>query len=232
MDIKAQKFFQELTQFSFIDSIWLYGSRARGDFTERSDIDIAIICPSASQGDWRKILEIIENADTLLKIDCIRFDLLKDQSVLKRNIEKDRKLLFQKRGSMQDKVNQKIMFLEKALIKLDEMVNQPVSKNRSEIDSSIQRFEFCFELSWKTLKIILESLGQNEFFPKEVLKAAYQGHLIDNQDIWLEMLSDRNNISHVYDEVVADQVYLNIKSTYLNTLKTTFALIKTRFYIK
>ncbi|WP_341794171.1 MULTISPECIES: nucleotidyltransferase domain-containing protein [unclassified Rickettsia] len=60
-------FLTNLTKLPFIKEIWLFGSRARGDNTQRSDIDIAIICPTASEGDWHKILNIIDNADTLFK---------------------------------------------------------------------------------------------------------------------------------------------------------------------
>lgn len=95
-DITSYDFFQGLTNLSFIDEIWLYGSRARGDHQERSDLDLAILCPSAHKNDWLKILEIIENADTLLKIDCIRFDDLSPTSGLKRNILKDRICLYKK----------------------------------------------------------------------------------------------------------------------------------------
>ncbi len=76
--------------------MWLFGSRARGDNLERSDIDIAIICPNASNTDWREVQEIIDNADTLLKIDCIRFDQLKDDEKIKSNIMKFKKVLYTK----------------------------------------------------------------------------------------------------------------------------------------
>jgi predicted nucleotidyltransferase len=67
------QFIEQLKSLPFIDEIWLFGSRARGDNQERSDIDLAIICPAASDIDWLKVVDIIENADTLLKIDCVRF---------------------------------------------------------------------------------------------------------------------------------------------------------------
>lgn len=43
--------------FDFIDEICLFGSRARGDNKERSDIDLAIVCPRASDTDWLKNVE-------------------------------------------------------------------------------------------------------------------------------------------------------------------------------
>ncbi len=64
--------------------IYLYGSRARGDYSPTSDIDLAIDCPCASKQDWLQIIAIIENADTLLKIDCTRLDEAEPE--LKKNI--------------------------------------------------------------------------------------------------------------------------------------------------
>lgn len=95
-DICDYKFFEYLTKLSFVEEIWLFGSRARGDNSPRADIDLAIICPKASKKDWLVVLDIIENADTLLKIDCINFGDVKDQN-FKNNILKFKKILYQSR---------------------------------------------------------------------------------------------------------------------------------------
>ena len=68
----AYKFIEQLKALPFVDEIWLFGSRARGDHQERSDIDLAIICSTANDIDWLKVIDIVEDADTLLKIDCVR----------------------------------------------------------------------------------------------------------------------------------------------------------------
>ncbi len=95
-NITEYHFFQKLCALPFVKAIYLYGSRARGDHKERSDIDLAIVCPLASYDDWISIIEIIEEADTLLKIDCVRFDELTDNDTLKENILRDKIVLFSK----------------------------------------------------------------------------------------------------------------------------------------
>lgn len=74
--IQDFKFFHHLAALPFIDHIFLFGFSARGDNTERVDIDLAVDCPKATQRDWSQVLDVIENADMLLKIDCVRFDEL------------------------------------------------------------------------------------------------------------------------------------------------------------
>jgi len=88
------QFFQELIALPFVEQVLLYGSRARGSARERSDIDLAIVCSEASEKEWLKILDIIQNADTLLKIDCIRFDELSANNPLKKSILRDGVILF------------------------------------------------------------------------------------------------------------------------------------------
>lgn len=91
--ITEYQFFQALTELPFIEKILLFGSRARGDAEERSDIDLAIVCPDATKRDWFTVQDIIDSADTLLKIDCIRLDTLPD-SELRKEIEKNHRALF------------------------------------------------------------------------------------------------------------------------------------------
>jgi predicted nucleotidyltransferase len=93
------RFIDRLKALPFVEAIYIYGSRARGDHSPRSDIDLAILCPSASRKDWLSILDIIEESDTLLQIDCVRLDELKDGDHLKEKILRQGKSLYQKGGA-------------------------------------------------------------------------------------------------------------------------------------
>ncbi|MES2214509.1 MAG: nucleotidyltransferase domain-containing protein, partial [Pseudomonadota bacterium] len=85
--IKNLDAFQKLTNLEFVDEIWLYGSRARGDDAKTADIDLAILYTESA--DWQKVVDIIENADTLLKIDYINFGTLPSNSEFRNNILRD-----------------------------------------------------------------------------------------------------------------------------------------------
>ena len=91
------EFIEKLKKLQYVEEIWLFGSRARGDNRDKSDIDIAIVCNNSTNKEWDYIIDIIEDSDTLLKIDCIKFDKNKLSKELCNNILKDRKIIYVKK---------------------------------------------------------------------------------------------------------------------------------------
>lgn len=69
---------------SAVEKIVLFGSRARGDMEPRSDIDLAVFGAQISRLEWLQILDVVENIDTLLKIDVVHFD--RSSTQLQQNI--------------------------------------------------------------------------------------------------------------------------------------------------
>lgn len=109
---------------------------------------------------------------------------------------------------------------EFAVEKFREAVNslkEGVSQARSQLekDGVIQRFEFTFELLWKTLKVVLEDQGIQAKTPKESLRAAFQISLITDEEIYLDMLQARNKMSHLYNKEESDKIFSGIKTKYL-----------------
>ena len=89
------------------------------------------------------------------------------------------------------------------------------------IDGALHRFEFTFELAWKTMKDYLEYVGliQKTGSPREVLQNAYQNDLIDNGEDWIEMMLSRNTLSHLYDEDESREIYEKIKNKYADMIE-------------
>jgi nucleotidyltransferase substrate binding protein (TIGR01987 family) len=95
--------------------------------------------------------------------------------------------------------------LEKSLKQLEEGL-QP--KNLLERDGAIQRFEFTFELSWKTLARVLQSdkpLEDNSV--RGVLREGGRQGLVARVEKWFEFQHARNQTSHTYDQKIAEEVF-------------------------
>ncbi len=127
-------------------------------------------------------------------------------------------------------LGKKLEYLEKSVDALVRILAQPVGKERAEIDASIKRFEFAFEFTWKTLKVVLlDYYAIDAKSPKTVLQEAFQQDLIEDEIIWVEMLKDRNLTSHTYDEEMADRVYQDIKELYSSVFQKTLLMLQERF---
>ncbi|MCS7056255.1 MAG: nucleotidyltransferase substrate binding protein [Thermoflexales bacterium] len=77
-------------------------------------------------------------------------------------------------------------------------------------DAVIQRFEFTFEVAWKTLKRYLEEYGLepvDRLTNRQLFRLGYEQGLLRDAQAWLLYLQRRNLTSHVYSEPVAAQVF-------------------------
>lgn len=219
------QFIEKLKNLPFIDEIWLFGSRARKDHQKRSDIDLAIICPNATDKDWLSVMDIIDDADTLLKINCINFDKNRISQELFDNILKDKKAIYMKEIQWRDS----FYTLGNVIERLNNILNHPeINENDYMRDATIQRFEFTIELFWKVLKKILFHEKLEASTPRDAISKAYQFQLIDHGEIWLSMLDDRNNTSNAYKEAEAKIIFEHIK-TYLPVFKQTFFALKEKY---
>ena len=80
------------------------------------------------------------------------------------------------------------------------------------------KFSITFDLSWKVMKdILVQHYAITDFVagsPREVLRKAFQAELITD-DIWMEMLSVRNRLTHDYDGDIIKQYCVKIIDVYI-----------------
>ncbi len=96
---------------------------------------------------------------------------------------------------------------EHSLERFKEALNVPAANDLIRA-GCIQYFEFCFELSWKSIKVICEDQGLRGCnSPKNCFKQAFTNGWINEEDVWLGMLTARNIMSHTYDAEEALKVY-------------------------
>ncbi|MCC7259512.1 MAG: nucleotidyltransferase substrate binding protein [Alphaproteobacteria bacterium] len=96
-----------------------------------------------------------------------------------------------------------------ALKRLERALAQPVTAELS-VDGTIQRFEFTFELCWKSMQAALRHEGFDVKSPRATLQKAFAEEWIHDEALWLQMLEDRNDTSHTYDETLAQVIYHRI----------------------
>jgi len=98
-----------------------------------------------------------------------------------------------------------------------------------EQEGIIQRFEYTFELGWKTFKDYLEYSGVmlTEATPRKVIKECAVMGIFDDAgidgNIYLQMMLARNALSHIYDFSRFAEVIAQIKSDYLRELEKEYA---------
>lgn len=107
--------------------------------------------------------------------------------------------------------------LKNAVVRLREAL--AVTETDVSRDAAIQRFEFCFELAWKTIQESARSEGLDCQSPKGCLKLAFKTGWIEDEHGWLAMIEDRNRTTHTYDEQLARDVFRRLPG-YLPLLET------------
>jgi len=82
---------------------------------------------------------------------------------------------------------------------LEENSVRPLSQ--LELEGVIQRFEYCYELAWKTISDYLKENGLiiNPVTPRNIFKEAFASGIIDDGQVWIDMMLQRNLLSHTYD---------------------------------
>ena len=103
----------------------------------------------------------------------------------------------------------KLENLIKDLTKANERLKEAIGLEPTRIhkDATIQRFEFTFELAWKTFQEYIRDQGLDCKSPKGCFRMAGEIDLIENIEVWFECLIARNLIAHTYNEELADEIY-------------------------
>lgn len=120
---------------------------------------------------------------------------------------------------------QRFQNFEKAIANLKHAVEM---KDLSDLEKSgvIKTYEYTFELAWKTLKDYLEDSQVAVKFPRDTIKEGFSYGIIKNGDVWMDMLQQRNLMSHTYNEENAEIAYNLIVDKYYKEINEVYLTLK------
>lgn len=112
------------------------------------------------------------------------------------------------------------------------MAKEQQLDNEFVISGIKDKFYIQFELSWKMLKELLRYEGRMEAAtgsPREILKAAYSIYPFMDEEIWLDMLRDRNGSTHIYDGEEAKRLVQRVIERYIPAFEELQSQIEARY---
>ncbi len=100
------------------------------------------------------------------------------------------------------------------------------------VSGVIDKFYIQFELGWKVLKELLAYEGVKSAAsgsPREIIKAAYAYFDFIDENTWLQMLRDRNDTTHMYNEQAAIELVDKIIKDYIPVFIKMQQAVKDRY---
>jgi len=104
---------------------------------------------------------------------------------------------------------QRLQNYRRALARLVAAVELSKQRPLSDLEQQglVQAFEFTHELAWNTLKDFMESRGvANLYGSRDVTREAFALGLIQNGELWMGMIRNRNLSTHTYNEETVQQI--------------------------
>ncbi|WP_319000952.1 HI0074 family nucleotidyltransferase substrate-binding subunit [Clostridium estertheticum] len=86
-------------------------------------------------------------------------------------------------------------------------------------DSIVKKYETLEDLTWKLLSKIFKSSGLEINNPRGCYKQAFKEGLINDIEIWNDILLSRNSTSHIYDEQDYEEIKNKIISDYTGAIE-------------
>ena len=103
----------------------------------------------------------------------------------------------------------------KAFSQLEKFYAKGENLSNMEEQGMIKAFEYTYELAWNTMKDFYENQGETGIQgSRDTFNLAFRRGLIQDGEIWMQMLQDRNRTSHTYNEETADEISENILNLY------------------
>lgn len=109
---------------------------------------------------------------------------------------------------------QRFNHFPKALGQLTQFIEKG-KLNELEEQGLIQAFEYTYELAWNVLKDYFAVQGETEIHgSRDAFRLAFKRDIIQEGEIWMDMIRSRMLTSHTYNEEVAKKIAADVVSRY------------------
>jgi nucleotidyltransferase substrate binding protein (TIGR01987 family) len=111
-----------------------------------------------------------------------------------------------------ERLKLRLNLARQAVARFEEALQIP-RPSKLERDGAIQRFEYTFEAVWKACQRYLDVVeGLECASPKMYIRQLRDVALLDDKGatMALEMVDDRNNTVHTYNEALAEKIFAHL----------------------
>jgi nucleotidyltransferase substrate binding protein (TIGR01987 family) len=113
---------------------------------------------------------------------------------------------------------QRFKHFKKAFEQLKEAVQLAEQRNLTDLEEQgmIQAFEYTHELAWNTLKDFLEHKQglSNLYGSKDSTREAFKRGIIENGEVWMDMIKSRILSTHTYNREIAKKIAYAVRKEY------------------
>lgn len=209
------------------ERVYLFGSRVTGEAKPESDYDFAFEANDPQDAALSAIRGELEDLPTLLRIDMA--NIAKCEPRFANRVRDTGLVLYS--ATKELRAQDGLMYFERALARFRTVVTERArwaEQGYGDIvlDVAAKRFEFTYEMAWKALKRVLDYLGIDARAPRPIFKEAYAQGLLNDEQVWLDMIEMRNLSSHVYDEHEISRILVELER-YLAAFEALLAKMQT-----
>ncbi len=199
-----------ILQYANLERIYVYGSQLDMTTPRTSDIDIAYDDKDCKQG--HLILADVEKLNTLVKIDVKNIAMCEERFA--NRVKDTGRVIFSKNKKL--RAEDGLYNFSNALKKFSYAIEKEQELKEEGfadlyLDLIVKRFEFTYEMSWKAIKRYLEFLGFEIKNPRMAFKEGFAQGLCEDEQIFLDMIEQRNLSSHIYDEYEISDILYKLK---------------------
>ncbi|MXY98417.1 MAG: nucleotidyltransferase [Gemmatimonadetes bacterium] len=121
----------------------------------------------------------------------------------------------------------------RAYLLLKEAVEVMEYRKLSQLEKEgvLRRFKYAIEPSWKVMRDYLESenVVLEQVTPRAVIRKAFEAKLVDNGELWMEMLDTRNSISHKYEQEEFEKLMEDLQFNYLDEFSKLYQRLNNNY---